>query len=213
MYCTYIHLRKTDWTPYYVGSGTEDRPYNFKTRTKEHKKQHIEYGTIVLILGKYETKKEAIQAEYWAIRDLLKESHTLVNQHTGTVVMKEEILKFTLEHGRIPSRTKLDEKYMYWAMSSYCRESHQCYDSEFRKVMCSYGFGSRRHPVTVLNRKDEIRRFIHEHGKIPSRREPKLRTWMIGYTAPSSLTYDQEFRKEMESFGFGKKKGKHNITS
>ena len=63
-YCVYVHKKKTDSTPFYIGiSGNRNRPYNFEDRTDLHKRIAQKYGAMVEILAEDLTFKEAVTIE------------------------------------------------------------------------------------------------------------------------------------------------------
>jgi len=50
MKCLYIHRRKSDLTPFYIGVGISSRPYNFSNRNEIWKSEYIKHDCVVDIL-------------------------------------------------------------------------------------------------------------------------------------------------------------------
>ena len=123
---------------------------------------------------------------------------------------KQELRDFRNTNGRFPSRYKPTEKQLYTALVSYCSPCHICFDPVFRIEMVSLGYAE----IHAEEHKQEIRDFIKENERFPSRTKPeekRLHGRLASYCSPAHDCFDPDFRKEMESLGYGKGNKKEKL--
>lgn len=226
-YYVYVHLRATDWIPFYVGMGHGIRAQTRSNRSQDWRQTEAACGCVVRILWEGLSKDEAYEKEIQAIRDIREYAPgSLTNisdgglgggkRRTGTDTHKEEIITFYKTFGRFPSSYRKDESGMNGRMRSYCNLSSALYDQEFRYLLESWGYGSNEKPPfvkeQVRERKEEIRDFVKENSRLPSRWAPEERymyTRMTVYCNPSCAGFDPEFNTEMRALGFWSGRGRN----
>ncbi len=78
-YYTYIHYRKDNNKPFYVGEGSNNRATNKRIRNQEWKKVVDTVGYSVEIMSRFETEEEALAHEAFLIETLTSIGHVLTN--------------------------------------------------------------------------------------------------------------------------------------
>jgi len=115
---------------------------------------------------------------------------------------KAAIRAFVRQYGRTPSYNSKDteERRLGKLIGSYCSPSSRGYDSDFAKEMAPYRcFGD------SSGCKEDIRAFVRQHGRVPSRYnknpdERRLAWRTLSYSSPSSESYDEAFAKEIAPY-------------
>lgn len=91
-YYVYVHLRKTDNLPFYVGKGCGERAWNFNNRNNYWVNVKNKHGIIVEILFKNLSEQESLQIEKDTILEFQYFGYPLTNLSSGgeSPIMSEE---------------------------------------------------------------------------------------------------------------------------
>lgn len=83
MFYTYIHYRRSDKKPFYIGKGQGDRYKNVTHRNKYWKAVAVKHGVYCAILAKWDTEEEAYEHEKFLIETFRLLGFKLANLSTG----------------------------------------------------------------------------------------------------------------------------------
>ena len=212
IYYVYIHYRKDDGLPFYVGKGKNRRAGRKEQKRGKHWHSVVEkHGYDIEFAWKNIPEKEAFEWEIHLIEQFHLAGFPLVNHTDGgegcsnktqTDKKKQELRDFYEIHGRTPRRYKPEEKKLHTLLQNYCSPSRPCFDQSFRAEMVALGYAENH----AEENKQEIRDFIKENNRFPSQRKPEekqLCGFLRSYCGHSSKCFDPVFCVEMVSLGYG----------
>lgn len=111
---TYIHYRKSDGLPFYVGKGKGNRKNDFTNRNEYWQRVAKKHGVVSEIYSYYETSQEAFDDEVYLISTFINLGHKLTNMTSGgdgTSGMTNEVKeKISKAHGGKKVSKKVKKK-------------------------------------------------------------------------------------------------------
>ena len=218
IYYVYIHFRKDDGSPFYVGKGKNKRAFEGGSRRSKRWNWVVEkHGHTVDFAFVGMPEEDAFLIERFFIVQFRSEGYPMVNMTDGgegsnnkeqVRTNKEQILDLLFHLGRLPRVGIESERRLCNAMRNYCCKDHVCYDPEFE---------SKIRPFIIVqdstSLKQEIRDFLSLFNRFPSKSIPSekhLGRSLIRYCSPAQNSYDPEFHQEMTKLGYGGNRGRRS---
>ena len=128
IYYVYIHFRKDDGLPFYVGKGKGKRAWDKRGRSQRWKNTANKHGYSVGFSWEDIPEEDAFSLEEFLIAQFRSAGYPMVNivdgwegrsQKDRTNENKQQVRDFVKETGRFPSSYKTEERQLYIRLKNY----------------------------------------------------------------------------------------------